>query len=100
MALVLALARVIVGVPLQLSVAATGNVFAAGTRLAHVTVTSFGKVVITGAVVSFTVMTWFEVVMFPQRSVAVNVRTRVNRFAQVRLFVESEHVTVTVPTVY
>src|SRR5438132_4028182 len=46
--------------PPQLSVAVTALSLAAGTRLAHCTVASGAHCVITGAVVSLTVMVWTD----------------------------------------
>src|ERR1043165_2123419 len=63
--------ELITGVPPQLSVAITAAVLAAGTALAHWTVTSAGMLVITGGLVSLTVMVWTWLLLLPQASVAV-----------------------------
>ncbi len=53
----------------QLSVAVTDAAFGAGTSAAHCTTSAPGHV-IWGGVVSFTVMVWVHVAVFPQASVA------------------------------
>ena len=55
----------------QLSVATTAPWLAAGRALAHWTVTSAGMLVMTGAVLSLTVMVWVWLLLLPQTSVAV-----------------------------
>ena len=59
-----------VTVPLQLSVAVTLVLSAGATALEHDTVVSAGKVLITGAVSSSTVMVWLRLLLLPQESVA------------------------------
>ena len=54
--LVTSLTKLMLGVPIQLSVAVTRLVFAAGTDAAQVTVTGAGHVML-GGTLSFTVMT-------------------------------------------
>src|SRR5690554_1330060 len=58
----------------QISVAVTSAVFGAGTSSTQSTVRSAGHPVITGAMLSDTVITWLAVAVFPQLSVAVQVR--------------------------
>src|SRR5438093_13542584 len=59
--------------PPQLSVASTAASLAAGTWAAHWTVLSGAHWVITGAVVSLTVIVWVQVALLPQRSEEVRV---------------------------
>src|SRR3989454_5100045 len=73
---------VMTGVPLQLSVAMTAPSLGAGTALAHWTVTSAGMLVMTGAVLSLTVMVWVRLLLLPQASVAVYVRLTTNLLTQ------------------
>ncbi len=63
------LTKVTVGATPQLSVAVTDAAFGAGTSAAHCTATAPGHV-ICGGVVSFTVIVWVHVAVFPQASVA------------------------------
>src|SRR5436189_1494808 len=72
----------ITGAPPQLSVASTEASLAAGTAPAHWTVTSAGMLVITGAVLSLTVMVWVWLLLLPQASVAVYARLMTNLLAQ------------------
>src|SRR5512135_1856978 len=65
------LTKVTAGVP-QLSVAVTRVISGAGTWVMHSKVRSAGQV-ITGAVVSFTVIVWAQVAVLPQLSVAMYV---------------------------
>jgi hypothetical protein len=65
---------VTVGLGSQLSVAVT---FAGAEMLLHSFVASGGVPPKTGAVLSVTVMTWFEMVMLPLPSVAFQVRVKV-----------------------
>ena len=60
--------------PPQSSVATTAESFGAGTRLAHWTVIFVGQLVITGALVSTKVISWAQVELLPQPSVAFQVR--------------------------
>ena len=69
--------KVIVGEPLQLSVAVTRLMFDAGTEAAQVTVTGPGHVTL-GGTLSFTVMICAQLVALPQRSVALYLRVTVN----------------------
>jgi len=57
--------------PPQLSVAITPESFGGGICAAHDTVASPGHWVITGAVVSLTVMIWVQLTLLPQVSLAV-----------------------------
>src|SRR3974390_1038731 len=59
------------GVPPQLSVATTAASLGTGTALVHWTVTSAGILVMTGAVLSLTVMVCTALLLLPQASVAV-----------------------------
>ena len=61
--------KVTVTAPPQLSPVVTAVVFAAGTRLAQVTVTLAGQVMV-GGVLSNTLNVWAQVAVFPQASVA------------------------------
>jgi len=56
-------------------------VFTAGTKLAHDTVTGAGQV-ITGAILSLTVIIWLQVALLPHTSVDLYVLVIVNLFAQ------------------
>ena len=56
--------------PSQSSVAVTVESSAAGTAVAHCTVTSAGLLVMIGAVVSLTVIVWVRLAALPQASVA------------------------------
>src|SRR5436190_8305523 len=88
---------VITGAPPQLSVALTAPSLPAGTALAHWTVTSLGIAVMTGAVVSFTVMVCVWLLALPQGSVAVYVRLITKLLAQEPAIVWSLCVMVTLP---
>src|SRR5512137_2462995 len=84
-------------VPSQLSVATTAASLGAGTALAHWTVTSAGMPVMTGAVLSLTVMVWIWLLLLPQTSVAVKVRLMTNLLAQLPGMVWSLWVITTAP---
>ena len=64
-------ADVTVTIPPQLSVDTTAPLFAAGTSLTQLTVVFAGMLVITGAVISFTVIVCVDVEKLPHTSVAV-----------------------------
>src|SRR5436309_1996590 len=80
---------VMTGAPPQLSVATTAVSSAAGTTPAHWTVTSAGMLVMTGALVSLTVMVWMRLLLLPQASVAVYVRLMTKLFTQLPVMVWS-----------
>ena len=58
----------------QVSVAVTSEMSEAGTSSVHCTLIPAGLLVITGAVVSTTVITWAQLALLPQASMAVHVR--------------------------
>lgn len=75
----------------------TEPTFTGGTWLAQETVTFAGQVM-EGGVLSNTVITWVQVAVFPQTSVARYVRVRVNLFTHVWLVMASPRwVTATAP---
>src|SRR5215471_19321953 len=63
--------------PLQLSLATTPASFGGGICEAHDTVTSAGHWVITGALVSLTVIVWVQLALLLQESLAMYVRLTV-----------------------
>src|SRR5687767_11065159 len=74
--------KVTTGVPAQLSVA-VGVPVAAGAVLSSKLIVRFGGHVITGGVMSFTVIIWLHVAEFPHTSVARYVLVNVNLLGQV-----------------
>jgi hypothetical protein len=90
-------ATVTVTVPAQLSVAVTEPIEAAGTKAAQLTVRAAGVPVITGLILSFTVISCVLVDVFPQISVAVHVRVIVYLLAQITEEFTSETVVLTTP---
>ena len=66
---VTSLTKLMLTLPVQLSVAVTDAVFCAGTEPAQVTVTGAGTV-ICGATLSLTVITWVQIAVLLHRSAA------------------------------
>src|ERR1044072_9156200 len=88
---------VIVTGPIQLSVATTALSLAAGASDAQLTVTSAGMLLITGAILSFTVMVCVLDELLPHASVAVYVRAMLKRLSQLPAVLTSLWVIVTGP---
>lgn len=90
-------AKVIVGEPVQLSVAVAVPVFA-GKELAEHWIVTFGGQVIDGAALSSTKIIWLHVLEFPQASVDFQVRVIVLSCAHTPATVTSVKVTTGAPS--